>query len=195
MSAVCDAVPAQAATLRRAARLVGKTLVLRDADVADAGFVLALRSDGAKNVHLSKTSALLADQQAWLSAYATRPGEAYFIIESLAGEALGTVRLYGAREGSFCWGSWILADGAPASAAIESALMVYAYAIDHLGFDAAYFQVNVANERVWAFHERFGAVRVQADEHEFHYTLAGAAIRASMQRYRRYLPDGVTVLS
>jgi len=38
---------------------------------------------------------------------------------------------------SFCWGSWILKDVAPQSAAIESALMVYSYAVEHLRFQAA----------------------------------------------------------
>ena len=183
--------------LGKAARLQGKTLVFRDAAVADAEFILGLRTDETKSRHLSRTSGALADQQAWLAAYAQRDGEAYFVIESLAGDRLGTVRLYDARmvdgHGSFCWGSWILSDAAPPSAAIESALMVYAYALDTLGFTNAHFQVNLANERVCAFHERFGAQRVSQDDVEIEYTLANAAIREAMKRYARFLPDPLKV--
>lgn len=199
MSTICEpgAACVQAATprLQRAARVVGKTLVLRDAVPADAGFIVALRTDPVKGAHLSATPADLGRQRAWLEGYQRRDDEAYFIIESRDGRALGTVRLYAPRGDAFCWGSWILAAEAPAAAAIESALMVYAYALDHLGFASAYFEVQIANERVWAFHERFGAVRTGSHGDALHYTLAGDAIRASMQRYRRYLPDGVELPS
>ena len=180
--------------LQRAARVVGKTLVLRDAVPADAAFIVALRTDPVKGAHLSATAADVGKQRSWLAHYRGRDDEAYFVIESRGGAALGTVRLYAPRGDALSWGSWILAAGAPAVAAIESALMVYAYARDHLGFVSAYFEVQAANERVWAFHERFGAVRVGVHAGAFHYTLTGDAIGLSMQRYRRFLPDGVEVL-
>ena len=183
--------------LGKARRLQGKTLVFRDAAVEDADFILGLRTDEAKSRHLSRVSGALADQQAWLAAYAQREGEAYFVIEGLAGDRLGTVRLYDARvidgQPSFCWGSWILSDTASSSAAIESALMVYAYALDTLGFTNAHFQVNLGNERVCAFHERFGARRVSQDEVEIEYTLANEAIREAMKRYARFLPQPLKV--
>jgi RimJ/RimL family protein N-acetyltransferase len=179
--------------LRPALRVMGKTLALRDVHTDDAAFILALRTDASKARHLSSVGDDLEVQRRWIDAYCKRRNEAYFIIESLSGQALGTVRLYDDQGDSFCWGSWILVDGAPASAAIESALMVYAYALDHLGFRRAHFQVRRANERVWSFHERFGARRVAETDIELHYEIAGDAIRASMQRYRRYLPDGIEV--
>ena len=74
------------------------------------------------------------------------------------------------------------------SAAIESALMVYAYALDTLGFLSAYFQVNKDNKRVWMFHEHFGATRVSENDVEYEYIITNEAIRQSMHRYIRYLP-------
>ena len=53
------------------------------------------------------------DQEAWLERYAHRDNEAYFIIENSRRESLGTVRLYNSVGKSFCWGSWIIKDGAP----------------------------------------------------------------------------------
>ena len=180
-------------SIRKASRLVGKALALRDATSDDAAFILGLRTDADKSAHLSPVSGRLDDQRAWLDRYAGGTGQAYFIIEDKQGTPLGTVRLYDARDTSFCWGSWILGAAAPAAAAIESALMVYAYAIDELGFATAHFQVHRANERVRAFHERFGAVRIAEDDVECHYTLSTDSIAASRKRYARYLPSPLAV--
>ena len=182
-----------APTLQKAQAIRGRSLVLRNATSADAAFILALRTDENRSQHLSKTSAALSDQIAWLERYATCTNEAYFIIESMAGDSLGTVRLYDAQHDSFCWGSWIMVSGAPQTAAIESALIVYAYALDKLGFTKAHFQVRKENERVWMFHERFGAARVREHGDEYEYTISNDAIRASMKRYARYLPDQIIV--
>lgn len=170
----------------------GKTLIFRDARTSDAERILRLRTEAKKGQFLSATSNSLEAQQDCLRAYATSTGQAYFIIER-AGEAVGTVRLYGARAHSFCWGSWIIADGQPAYVAMESALMVYAYALHHLGFCDAHFDVRKANEKVWKFHERFGAVRVKITELDYFYTLSNAAIRASMDHYHRFLSGSIQV--
>lgn len=179
--------------LYKAKRLIGKTLVLRNADLSDAVFILSLRTDAKKSRHLSSVSNQISDQESWLERYALRDNEAYFIIENINGESLGTVRLYDPIKYSFCWGSWIIKDGAPPSVAIESALMVYAYALDTLGFLTAHFQVNKANKRVANFHERFGATKIAENDVEYEYIITNEAIRASMQHYRRYLPNSIEV--
>ena len=170
----------------------GKTLTFRNATVDDAAFILSLRTDAEKSRYLSAVSGELSEQQAWLARYADADDQAYFIIE-LQGEPIGTVRLYDPRGDSFCWGSWILKDGRPSHAAMESALMVYAYALDHLGFAGAHFDVRKGNERVWQFHERFGARRVAETDLDYFYRLDREAIAASRERYRRFLDSSVTV--
>lgn len=179
--------------IRKAARIEGKTLVFRDATPADARFILSLRTDQRKARHLSRTAPELDRQREWLKQYASRENEAYFIIEIRSGEPLGTVRLYDPQGESFCWGSWILKDGAPPHAAIESALMVYGYALDHLGFNAAHFDVRRGNERVWRFHERFGAQRTGETGDDYLYRIDRERIDTSRNRYRRYLPEPVKV--
>lgn len=67
--------------LCKAARVVGKTLTFRDANVDDAAFILSLRTDKEKSRYLSAVSGELADQQAWLKRYAHVDDQAYFIIE------------------------------------------------------------------------------------------------------------------
>lgn len=180
--------------IKKASRIVGKSLALRNASTADADFIYSLRSDKEKSRHLSKADEGVDSQVRWLEAYGARTNEAYFIIESADASdwPLGTVRVYDAQGDSFCWGSWVLGKGAPINAAIESALIIYAYALDHLGFKNAHFQVHRENESVWKFHERFGATRSSEDEVQFYYTLAYDDIVASMVRYRRFLNNGIT---
>jgi RimJ/RimL family protein N-acetyltransferase len=76
---------------------------------------------------------------------------------------------------------------------MESALMVYAYAMDHLGFRAAYFDVRKGNERVWRFHERFGARRVHETELDYLYELAHEDICASRGKYQKFLAEPLIV--
>lgn len=178
--------------LRKAVRVVGKTLAFRDATVADAAFILSLRTDTEKSRYLSAVSNELGDQKTWLTRYAQADNQAYFIIEH-QGESIGTVRLYDPQGDSFCWGSWILANTRPRQAAIESALMVYAYAIDHLGFQAAHFDVRKGNERVIKFHERFGAIQTDETEQDYLFKIDHPAIQAARARYTEFLAAGVTV--
>ena len=180
-------------SIRKAKCVKGKTLTFRDAHVGDAEFILSLRTDEIKSRYLSKTSANLDSQQAWLESYAISNDQAYFIIEYQS-VPIGTVRLYDGRGNSFCWGSWILMEGRPGHAAIESALMVYSYAVDDLGFQSAHFDVRKGNERVWKFHERFGANRISETEQDYFYELSLSAIRSARENYARHLPSNVSVI-
>lgn len=180
-------------TIRKAKRINGKNLSFRNAEVSDAVFILSLRTDINKSRYLSKVTNQLTDQESWLKAYEHRDNEAYFIIENEVGESLGTVRLYNSISHSFSWGSWIIKDGAPHSVAIESALMVYAYSLDTLGFLTAYFNVDKGNRSVWKFHERFGAVKISENDVEYQYIISNEAIRYSMRKYSRYLPEELKV--
>jgi RimJ/RimL family protein N-acetyltransferase len=173
-------------TIKKAREVRGKTLFFRNASVEDAQFILSLRTQPEKSRYLSATSEDIGTQRDWLDLYSRSHDQAYFIIE-FQGQAIGTVRLYDAQQASFCWGSWILSDSRPTHAAMESALMVYSYAIDYLGFESAHFDVRKANERVWNFHERFGSCRFGETELDYLYRLDPGAIRESRARYSRYL--------
>jgi RimJ/RimL family protein N-acetyltransferase len=178
--------------MKKAAKVTGKTLAFRNADRDDAAFILSLRTDPEKSRYLSPTSSLLDDQIAWLESYEKKNDQAYFIIEH-EGNRIGTVRLYDPKENSFCWGSWILAEGRPNHAAMESALMVYSYATTDLGYTASHFDVRKENEKVWKFHERFGAVRTSETGEDYFYSMSLEAIQAALAKYAKYLPDPVIV--
>lgn len=176
----------------KATRVIGDTLVFRNATVSDAEFILALRTDVEKSKFLSATINDLDAQRAWLEKYSTSKGQAYFIIEYTK-IAIGTVRLYDARDQSFCWGSWILINSRPRQAAMESALMVYAYALDYLGFSACHFDVRKGNEKVWRFHERFGAIRIGETELDYLYAMNFDQICTARRRYVDFLASSVRV--
>jgi RimJ/RimL family protein N-acetyltransferase len=74
---------------------------------------------------------------------------------------------------------------------MESALMVYSYAFDHLGFRASHFDVCKGNERVWQFHERFGAQRTAETDLDYFYRFDATAIAASRERYQGFLEGSV----
>ena len=181
--------------LRKAHRIIGSRLVLRNAEVDDARFIWQLRRDPHRARHLSAVPDDPQAQVEWLQAYAQDDEQAYFMVtDANLGERLGTVRLYGSQGDAFSWGSWLLKPGVPAHFAIESALMVYHYA-RQLGFKSAYFTVRQDNTSVWRFHERFGARRVMAKAGQFEYALDADALACALQRYARYLPDGIAVES
>ena len=71
--------------------------------------------------------------------------------------------------------------------------MVYTYAADHLGFEAAHFDVRKANDRVCKFHERFGATITTTTELDNFYSLSREAIKDSRIRCSKFLPDGVRI--
>ena len=171
--------------------LQGRTTRLRLARVADAAFIHGLRSDEDRNRYVSAIDARVEAQAEWLRRYEEREArgeEYYFVIEH--GEVpVGTVRVYDYRGDSFSWGSWIIAAGTPPAVAMESALLVYEFAFGVLGFKRCHFQVRKGNERVVAFHKRFGAVETGGDEtsSDFAYTREG--YEALRPRYEKFLPQ------
>ncbi len=191
-----DAVTAAHATpaIRKAQRIIGNHLILRNAAVSDAAFITGLRTDPQKRRFISHTSAELAQQIAWLEQYAVCSDQAYFVAEDRAGDPLGTLRIYDPAGDSFCFGSWIMRDGLPATHAVESILMVYRYALEELGFNRSYFAVRKANRSVWRFMEQFGGSRTGETDIDFLYETQRAPVLQSFRRYARLLPKPIRVI-
>lgn len=180
------------AKIRKARNIYGKTLVLRNAMESDAEFILSLRRDEKKSRYLSATPDDVSLQKNWLKKYSIIDDQAYFIIV-FNDIDIGTVRIYDRIEKDFSWGSWIIASNAPNHAGIESALILYAYALDFLKFRRAHFSVRKSNESVCRFHERFGAIKVSDNEIDNNYVITEHAIAKSRARYKKFLPDQIIV--
>lgn len=168
---------------------------MRLATESDAEFIFTLRRDEARNRYVSAIGAELEAQRAWLGNYKERERkgeEYYFIIEKADGAPVGTVRVYDYREDSFSWGSWIIAAGTPPAVAMESALLVYEFAFGRLAFKRCHFEVRKGNDRVIAFHKRFGAEVVGEDASSYQFSYSSEAYEATRARYEKFLPSEKT---
>ena len=168
----------------------GKNINLRTAEVEDASFILELRMQIQKTQFLSQVKNDLTKQQAWLKGYKQKEQaglEYYFVIESKQAEKLGLVRVYDLQPDSFCWGSWLIKDSAPSTTAIESALLVYEFGFGELQYKKSHFDVRKGNERVIAFHKRFGANVVNEDELNLYFIYLLENYLNIKQKYKRYL--------
>ncbi|ELA7189950.1 GNAT family N-acetyltransferase [Vibrio alginolyticus] len=154
--------------------LKSKTIQLRLVQEDDAEFITQLRGDEKYNTHLSKCDTSVEAQRLWIRAYKEdeqQKKQFYFIIERLDGTKCGTVRLYDFKGVSFCWGSWILNHEKTRYAALESALLVYQFGFDVLGFEKCHFDVRKDNHAVNKFHEKFGARLVGDTDLDYLYEI------------------------
>jgi hypothetical protein len=147
-----------------------------------------MRTNSEKTLYLSAVSADIAEIQSWLARYASAGDHAYFMIKYLV-DAIVTVRIFDPKGVRFSWGASIMSNNRHSLAAIESALMVYAYAVDHLGFKSAHFDVRKGNGRIWQFHEPFGAQHVSETDMDYFYCLDGDTMGPARQRYPRFWPN------
>ncbi len=149
-----------------------KSIRLRFVEESDADFILSLRLDSKYNKYLSPVSRDIDKQKEWIRAYKkleSDGSEYYFIIERHDGIRCGTVRMYDFKDNSFSWGSWILNEDKPRTAALETALLIYKAGFEILGFDRSHFEVNRNNTRVISFHSRLGAEKVSEDNENFYF--------------------------
>jgi RimJ/RimL family protein N-acetyltransferase len=176
----------------KAKSIYGKTLFFQNVTTEHAEFILKARTDISKSKYLSATSGDLNDQMNWIKNYQVKNDQAYFVI-FFEKTPIGTVRIYDPIGDSFCWGSWILINDAPFHAAIESALIVYSYALKHLNFNRSHFDVRKENIKVRQFHERFGAKVTGEDEDNYYYLINKEEIELSLKKYKKFLDKKLEV--
>ena len=170
--------------------------------MGDAKFIYEMRQNEAKTRYLSKISGTVDTQKKWITEYKKREKENqeyYFVIESKDKEKLGLVRMYdfkiinqkksfsGNSLCSFCWGSWLIKDDAPKTTAIESALQIYEFGFKKLNFDMSHFDVRKGNDKVIAFHKRFGAKIVEEDELNYYFYFFKEDYEKVKEKYKRFI--------
>jgi len=170
--------------------LNGKNINLRTVEVQDAEFIYSMRQNQDKIKYLSKVTGTVESQKKWIKSYKRREEtkeEFYFIIESKSEEKLGLIRMYDFRDDSFCWGSWLIKEDAPKTTAIESALQIYEFGFYNLKFQKSHFDVRKGNDKVVAFHQRFGAKIVDEDELDYFFNFEKSDYEITKEKYKRYL--------
>jgi RimJ/RimL family protein N-acetyltransferase len=178
--------------ITQAEKVIGRTIQLRNVTPKDAEFIVSIRTNEKKGRFISKTSLDVGNQRKWIENYLLSKGQAYFMITDLNNQPLGTVRIYDQRDNSFCWGSWVVTEEAPSHCAIESALLVYIFALE-LGFEKAHFDVRKGNLSVIKFHERFGAERCGETEEDILFSISKEKILNTLDRFKKYLPEQVKI--
>jgi hypothetical protein len=183
-----------APVLHKAQSVTGANLVLRNATIDDAAFILSLRLDPAKNKYLAQTSPRLDDQINWLRRYELGRDQAYFMICDERSTPIGCVRLYEPVGRSYRWGSWLMVSGLSPLVSIESNLLVYAYG-HWLGFNEARLDVRRNNRAVWKFHEKFsGATRVRETELDYFYVMGEQQIDVLLRKYEHLITQPLRVI-
>ena len=170
--------------------LKGKNINLRTVEIEDADFIYTMRQNRKKTKYLSKVTGTVDSQKEWIKNYKQREDEEkefYFIIESKNKDKFGLVRIYDLKNDSFCWGSWLIKEGAPKTTAIESALQIYEFGFYKLGFEKSHFDVRKGNDKVIAFHQRFGAKIVSEDELDYFFNFQKSDYEITKEKYKRYL--------
>lgn len=174
-------------------QLKANTVHFRLVEESNAHFICELRSDPNLNKHISQTSTLVEEQKKWIRNYKDREKkgqEYYFIIcRNDNNLPIGTVRLYDfqSSSNSFCWGSWILNENKTRYAAIESALLVYKLAFDHLKFDQSHFDVRKENISVHNFHMKLGAKHIDGNELDNFYIYFSSKYYEILNDYQKFL--------
>ena len=167
----------------------GKSIFLREVIEEDADFILKLRTDPLKGTHISPTSGGVSSQVAFIQEYRKSLTDFYFLICDWDWNKLGTIRIYDIKEGSFCWGSWIISDNAPTNTAIESALLLYDFAFFSLHYQKSHFDVRKSNEKVVKFHKRFGAEITAEDDLNYYFSYNLPTYLKVRQKYAKFLPE------
>ena len=167
--------------------------MFREVTIGDAEFILSLRLNEKNRKWLSKTPTLVEDQIDYIKNYKLSNDQAYFIICKRSGTPIGCLRIYEPHGDTYCWGSWVTVIGLSPVVALESALLLYAYA-KALGFKSARIEVRKENISVWKFHERaFGAIRVGETELDFLYVVTSEKIEAALARSASLVPNPLVI--
>jgi RimJ/RimL family protein N-acetyltransferase len=136
----------------------GHAFRIRPVASSDASYIVDLRARSA--VFLNRGAANADEQLTWLERYFDRPGDYYFVVETIEGKRReGLIALYDVRwpDATAEWGRWVLEEGS--NAAVESALLVYRFAFDRLRLASVRCRTLAANAKVIAFHDSCGLIR------------------------------------
>lgn len=166
----------------------GFNINLRDINIEDAQFVVDLRL-ASKNKFLAK-DVTLETQMNYINKYKEQDSSWFFIIESKTNEKLGSVRIYDIKEDSFSWGSWLIKEGAPHTTAMESAMLLYDFAFNSLGFSQSHFDVRKENKKVISFHKKLGATMVDENDLDVFFIMKKEDFEIHRNKYEGILHCG-----
>lgn len=155
------------------------SITLREVKETDAEYIFGLRTDKKYSKYISSVSNEVQAQRDYISSYlssnAVSRSSFFFIMENKGTDLrCGTVRIYNFSHNCFEWGSWILDENKSRFAAMETAIFVYEFAFNNLGFEKSEFEVNRENEKVISYHLKSGAKIIGEDEKNYYFRITKA---------------------
>lgn len=140
----------------------GHAYSLRPVQARDAQFIFDIRSSStARHRYIHPIGPCIAQQREWIDSYLARKNDYYWVIQrNSTGKEEGLVGIYDLDNeiGSAEWGRWILW---PSSlGAVESALLIYRAAFQHLNLKSLYCITVADNKPVVSFHDSCGLPRI-----------------------------------
>lgn len=110
---------------------------IRLANVEDAEFIHALRTDPKSAPYMHIDGCTVETQRSWLIEYKKREanGEDYYFIYYKDGEAIGVDRLYHIKDKEFHCGSWVFKHGLPPYCSMAGAVMAREIAFEILNME------------------------------------------------------------
>lgn len=174
-------------------KIDGVQLSLRLVQAEDAPYIHGLRTDPTYNGHLSTVTGKVEDQRSWIEAYKTREAagsEYYFVIERKDGVRCGVVRLYDITDEQFTWGSWILDQNKPRTAALESAVLSFGVGFETLGLEIANVDVREKNTHAEAFYRRLGMIETHRADQDIFFVYSRAQFAADKLAHIDVLQSG-----
>ncbi|NMH59641.1 GNAT family N-acetyltransferase [Alteromonas ponticola] len=150
---------------------------VREVEISDAEYIFTLRMDDVFNRYISKVTNDVRAQEEYIEKYllnnAVERTSFYFILENrLTGVRCGTVRIYNFDGDVFEWGSWILDGNKTRFAAMETAILIYEFAFNVLGFSRSEFEVNKDNKKVISYHQKSGAEIIGEDDVNLYFRVS-----------------------
>jgi RimJ/RimL family protein N-acetyltransferase len=127
---------------------------LRPVRLDDAAFIVWLRGQEHVKGKVGDSASDILGQETWLMVYFERPGDYYFVIETLGGIPVGTYGIYDVRGASAESGRWITLRDVPA--AIPSAIVAFEIAFDRLELDELRVKTVSTNQSVLSLNRKFG---------------------------------------
>lgn len=146
--------------MKHSIRIEGFSYKLRPVVIADAGFIVQVRTGyGERSRYIHAISQDIPSQESWIRTYYGREGDYYFVIENrLTGKSEGLIGIYNldVKERIVEWGRWIVVPGS--LCAIESVYLLYRVIFEILDLRGAYSRTLKENEPVVSFHDSLGAL-------------------------------------
>ncbi len=127
---------------------------LRPVQMEDTGFIVWLRNLDHVKGKVGDSAMDIPTQANWLRAYFDRPGDYYFIIETLGGISVGAYGVYDLKDDTAESGRWIVRPDVPA--AIPSAIQAFKVAFETLKLRELRVKTVSTNRSVLSLNRKFG---------------------------------------